>query len=49
VTVVNVLDHSVFEEFMETPEGEKAVVNVIGNRGYEVREIVLQETEEEGV
>lgn len=47
VTIVNLLDQSSLDQFMETPEGEKAVVNVIGRRNYEVKQIILGETEED--
>ena len=48
LTIVNVLDQSTFDQYMETPEGEKAVVNVIGRRDFEVRQIILEGEAEEG-
>lgn len=40
VTVVNFLDERLLEKYLDTPEGQKAVLNVIQERGYEVREII---------
>lgn len=40
ITVVNFLDERLLEKYLDTPEGQKAVLNVIQERGYEVREII---------
>jgi len=40
VNVVNFLDDRLLEKYLDTPEGQKAVLNVIQERGYEVRQII---------
>lgn len=40
ITVVNFLDERLLEKYLDTPEGQKAVLNVIQERGYEVRQII---------
>lgn len=40
VTIVNFLDERLLEKYLDSPAGQKAVLNVIEERGYEVRQIV---------
>jgi TP901 family phage tail tape measure protein len=49
IQIINYIDPSLFDQYVNTSDGEKSVVNVIKNRAYEVKEILMEETNMEGI